>query len=66
MVVKEPLSFALQVYIDFGFAQCMSDKEISKLVRQMCRVWGLQKKFVFSRFLKCFTQTSLWKGAFLI
>ncbi|VDK88143.1 unnamed protein product, partial [Onchocerca ochengi] len=42
--IKEPLSFVLQVYIDFGFAQCMSDKEIGKLVRQMGRVWGLQKK----------------------
>lgn len=38
-MVKAPRSF--------GFAHRMSDKEIGKLVRQMGRVWGLQKKFVF-------------------
>ncbi|MCP9258204.1 hypothetical protein DINM_002712 [Dirofilaria immitis] len=37
LVIKEPLSFVLQVCIDFGFAQRMSDKEIGKLVRQMGR-----------------------------
>uniref|UniRef100_A0A0R3S767 tRNA (guanine(9)-N(1))-methyltransferase n=1 Tax=Elaeophora elaphi TaxID=1147741 RepID=A0A0R3S767_9BILA len=42
--VKEPLSFVLQIYIDFGFSRRMSDKEIGRLVRQMSRVWGLQKK----------------------
>nr|CDQ03899.1 Bm10324 [Brugia malayi] len=42
-ILKE-LSFILQIYIDFGFTYRMSDKEISKLVRQMGRVWGLQKK----------------------
>ncbi|EFO23603.2 hypothetical protein LOAG_04879 [Loa loa] len=44
LMIKQPLSFALQIYIDFGFVQRMSDKEVGKLVRQMGRVWGLQKK----------------------
>uniref|UniRef100_A0A915Q805 SAM-dependent MTase TRM10-type domain-containing protein n=1 Tax=Setaria digitata TaxID=48799 RepID=A0A915Q805_9BILA len=42
--VKEPLNSVLQIYIDFGFTEFMSDKEICKLVRQMGRVWGLQKR----------------------
>lgn len=38
------LPFRLDVCIDCRFSSKMSDKEISKLVKQLGRVWGLQKK----------------------
>ncbi|KAI6233614.1 3-oxo-5-alpha-steroid 4-dehydrogenase [Aphelenchoides fujianensis] len=31
--------------IDASFDSCMSAKETSRLVKQLCRIWGLQKKF---------------------
>ncbi|VDN03934.1 unnamed protein product [Thelazia callipaeda] len=43
-IVNYALSFELQILIDFGFSQYMSNKEMSGLVRQMGRVWGIQKK----------------------
>ncbi|VDN52506.1 unnamed protein product [Dracunculus medinensis] len=38
------LKMDINIYIDFGFSYAMNDKEIKKLVRQMGRVWGLQKR----------------------
>uniref|UniRef100_A0A0N5A269 SAM-dependent MTase TRM10-type domain-containing protein n=1 Tax=Parastrongyloides trichosuri TaxID=131310 RepID=A0A0N5A269_PARTI len=35
----------LQICIDLDFYYLMSEKEKGKLFRQLCRVWGLQKKF---------------------
>lgn len=43
-ICVQPLNTSLQIFIDFGFSRNMSDKEMSKLVRQMGRVWGLQKR----------------------
>uniref|UniRef100_A0A915CE19 SAM-dependent MTase TRM10-type domain-containing protein n=1 Tax=Parascaris univalens TaxID=6257 RepID=A0A915CE19_PARUN len=36
----------LNVIVDLGFTDAMNDKEMGKLVRQMGRVWGLQKRYV--------------------
>uniref|UniRef100_A0A0K0ECE3 tRNA (guanine(9)-N(1))-methyltransferase n=1 Tax=Strongyloides stercoralis TaxID=6248 RepID=A0A0K0ECE3_STRER len=35
----------VNVCIDLDFYSLMSDKEKGKLFRQLCRVWGLEKKF---------------------
>lgn len=40
------LKMDINIYIDFGFSYAMNDKEIKKLVRQMGRVWGLQKRLI--------------------
>lgn len=35
----------LNIIVDLGFTEAMNEKEMGKLVRQMGRVWGLQKRF---------------------
>uniref|UniRef100_F1KXJ4 RNA (Guanine-9-)-methyltransferase domain-containing protein 3 n=1 Tax=Ascaris suum TaxID=6253 RepID=F1KXJ4_ASCSU len=36
----------LNIIVDLGFTEAMNEKEMGKLVRQMGRVWGLQKRYV--------------------
>ncbi|KAI1725322.1 RNA pseudouridylate synthase domain-containing protein [Ditylenchus destructor] len=37
----------LQIYLDLSFGRLMSEKEQRKLVRQIGRIWNLQKKYEF-------------------
>ncbi|MFH4974251.1 hypothetical protein AB6A40_000960 [Gnathostoma spinigerum] len=45
MVVKRNLEFSLEVCIDLNYSRAMTYKETKKLIRQMGRVWGLQKRY---------------------
>ncbi|VDK57693.1 unnamed protein product [Anisakis simplex] len=40
------LDSELTLIIDLGYTNAMNNKELCKLVRQMGRVWGLQKRYV--------------------
>ncbi|KHN84751.1 hypothetical protein Tcan_04294 [Toxocara canis] len=40
------LDFELNVIVDLAFTDAMNGKELGKLVRQMGRVWGIQKRYI--------------------